>query len=92
MIVRILGEGQFTLPDDRIDVLNGHDTRLTAALDTGDVDAFHAALDAMLAEVRADGARLPDEELVESDVILPSSDATVDEVRDMLADDGLVPG
>ena len=46
----------------------------------------------MLAKVRSDGEELADEELVESDVILPSSDATVEDVRAMLKSDGLIPG
>jgi hypothetical protein len=92
MIVRILGEGQYTVPDSHLDSLNGHDGELTAALDAGDEPAFRTALAAMLDEVRAAGERLPDEELVTSDVIPPGSAATVDEVRGMLADDGLIPG
>ncbi|HEY5031457.1 MAG TPA: hypothetical protein VIJ54_03195 [Actinomycetes bacterium] len=92
MIVRIMGEGQYTVPDSHVDSLNGHDGRLTAALDAGDEPAFRAALAAMLAEVEAAGEPLPDEELVESDVILPGPLATLDEVRELLSDDGLIPG
>ena len=92
MIVRILGEGQYTVPDARLDALNVHDDALAAAVAAGDSMAFHAALDALLAEVRSAGESLPDAELVPSDVILPSSSATIDEVREMSSDDGLVPG
>jgi hypothetical protein len=92
MIVRILGEGQFTVPDAHLDSLNAHDAQLTAALERDDAEAFHAALDEMLAEVRSSGDRLLDEELLPSDVILPSPDASLDEVRELVASDGLVPG
>ena len=29
---------------------------------------------------------------MDSDLILPPSDATIDEVRELLSDDGLIPG
>jgi hypothetical protein len=92
MIVRIMGEGQYVVPDGAVEALNAHDGQLTAALDAGDEGAFRAALKAMLAEVKDAGEPLADEELVESDVILPGPLATLDEVRDLLSDDGLIPG
>jgi hypothetical protein len=92
MIVRILGEGQYTVPDSHVGALNVHDEALGAAVAAGDEAAFQAALAALLAEVRSAGELLPDEELVPSDVILPSSSATIDEVRALSADDGLIPG
>ena len=45
-----------------------------------------------LAEVRGRGAPLPDDALEPSDLILPSPDATLEEVRELLSDDGLIPG
>ena len=90
MIVRISGEGQYRLDDATIDELNELDAAVEAALD--DQEEFDVALAAMLAKVRSDGEELADEELVESDVILPSSDATVEDVRAMLKSDGLIPG
>ncbi len=90
MIVRISGEGQYRLDDATIDELNELDAAIEAALD--DEEAFGVALTAMLAKVREAGDELADEELVESDVILPPSDATADDVRAMLKSDGLIPG
>ncbi len=92
MIVRILGEGQYTVPDSRIEALNVHDDALGAAVAAGDEAAFQAALDALLAEVRSSGQMLPDEELVPSDVILPSSSATIEEVSELSEEGGLIPG
>ena len=48
---------------------------------------MHALLDA----VRQQGDRLEDDSLEESDLILPPSDATLEEVRALLTDEGLVP-
>ena len=35
---------------------------------------------------------LPAESLEDSDLILPPSDATLEEVRELLSDEGLIPG
>lgn len=92
MIVRILGEGQRKLPDSELDRLNELDAAVEAAVEAGDEAAFGPALQALLEEVRSTGAPLPDDSLEDSDLILPMSDATIDEVRKMLNDDGLIPG
>ncbi len=89
MIVRIMGEGQYELSDEALDRLNELDDALEAALD--DETGFPAALAAILDSVRAVGTRVPDEELVESSVILPAAEATAEEVRAMLTDEGLIP-
>lgn len=92
MIVRILGEGQYDVPDDLADSLNQHDAALEAAVEAGDQAAFGSALSALLGAVRMSGTLHAVESLDESDAILPPGDATIDEVRAMLADDGLIPG
>ena len=94
MIVRILGEGQWNVADDRLDPLNALDAEVESAVEAGDQDRFAAGLTALLDAVRTAGTPLPDESLVDSDLILPPSDATIDEVRALLSDtdDGLIPG
>ena len=61
-------------------------------METGDTAIFSSRLDALLTAVRAAGSPLPDESLADSDLILPPSDATIEEVRELLGDDGLIPG
>lgn len=92
MIVRILGEGQFLVPDDALDELNALDAALETSLDGTDEAAFRAALDALLGRVRELGSAVDAQILVESDVVLPPSDAEEEEVRDMLTAEGLIPG
>lgn len=92
MIVRILGEGQWQLGEERLEHLNALDHELTAAVERGDEAAFRDALSALLDRVREDGEPVPDDELHSSELMLPPSDATVDDVRAMLGADGLVPG
>jgi hypothetical protein len=92
VIVRILGEGQLDVPDDQLDALNALDSAVEDAVNEGDEGAFSAALGALLDGVRGSGTPLADDSLEDSDLILPPADATIDEVRDLLSDDGLIPG
>lgn len=93
MIIRIMGgEGQFDVPDSASPVLNALDDRVEAAVDARDHAAFAAAFAELLDAVRREGSALPDEVLVDSDLVLPPPDAGVDEVADLLGDEGLIPG
>jgi hypothetical protein len=92
VIIRILGEGQYDVADHALDRLNELDSTLETAVETGDEAAFAAALTELLDGVRTAGVAHPDDSLDESDLILPPADATIDQVREMLNDDGLIPG
>jgi hypothetical protein len=92
MIVRILGEGQWHVSDDQLPALNELDSAVEAAVDGEDRETFVASLAELLDAVRSGGVPLPDESLEDSDLILPPSDATLEEVRELLNDDGLIPG
>lgn len=89
-----MGEGQRELPDGALDELNRLDVVAEAAVESGDENAFTAALGDLLAAVRRLGAALPVDTLVASDLVLPPGDATVEEVRHLFTGeaDGLVPG
>ena len=92
MIVRILGEGQLEVADDQLDTLNQLDGQVEAAVESGDETVFSAALAALLDGVRSAGTPVAPDFLDDSDLILPPADATIDEVRELLSDDGLIPG
>jgi hypothetical protein len=92
MIVRILGEGQYTLADHHLDELNRLDARLQDAVDTGDDDAFTTTLRALLDAVRRLGTPLPAESLLPSELVLPDEDMPLAQVSALLGDEGLIPG
>lgn len=91
MIVRILGEGQFRVDDETAAKLTVLDKDLDASVAAGDEPAFAAALGVAMTIVRAVGTPVADDEFVTADYILPFSDATIAEVRKLLAD-GALPG
>jgi hypothetical protein len=92
MIVRILGEGQFEVDDSATAELNALDANLERAVNAGDDAAFRPALAALLDRVRSLGTPLAADTIKPSDLIVPNSDADVAGVRDLLTNDGLIPG
>jgi hypothetical protein len=91
VIVRISGEGQYRLPDGDAARLNELDNRAVSAVESGDETGFQELFDQMLALVSSDGQELPEDELVESDVILPPRDISFDEARGEFTGEGLIP-
>jgi hypothetical protein len=92
VIIRILGEGQLDVDDSLAGELNELDAKLEAAVSSGNEASFRPVLAQMLARVRAAGTPVPVDSLEASDVILPYSDASMDDVRGLLSEDGLIPG
>ncbi|MGH9189263.1 MAG: PspA-associated protein PspAA [Acidimicrobiales bacterium] len=92
MIVRILGEGQFDVPDASIESLNPIDEALVTAIESGDQEAFAAALAQLLDGVHSAGKPSPLDSLEPSDLVLPGADSTLEDVKDLLGDEGLIPG
>ncbi len=92
MIIRIMGEGQLRVDDANVDALNKLDASLEAAVEKRDEAGFAVALQALLAKAREVGTALPADAIEPSDLILPRDGATLDEVRELLGDGGLIPG
>jgi hypothetical protein len=91
VIVRISGEGQFRLPDENAARLNELDNEAVAAAEAGDEQRFNDVFGQMLALIASDGEALPDDELVESDVILPPRDIDFAEAQGEFTGEGLIP-
>ncbi|MFJ1972512.1 hypothetical protein ACIO93_27955 [Streptomyces sp. NPDC087903] len=92
MIMRILGEGQYEIAEEHLDRLNELDAPLQSAADVGDEKVFASALSALLDAVRSLGTPLPDERITPSDLVLPDADTSLTQVRELLSDEGLIPG
>ncbi|WP_375433389.1 hypothetical protein [uncultured Friedmanniella sp.] len=94
MIVRILNEGQWRVDDGALPDLNRLDDAVEDAVSTDDETELTTALLALLHAVRSVGTPVPDDELSDSDLILPGGDSTLEEIRELLStsDEGLIPG
>jgi hypothetical protein len=91
VIVRIAGEGQYKLPDEDAARLNELDNEAVAAAAAGDEDGFTDLWNQMLELVARDGEAVPDDELIESDVILPPRDISFEEAVGEFTGEGLIP-
>lgn len=92
MIVRILDEGQYRLDSRYLDRLNEIDNMLVAVV-AGEGDAsFNDLFRQMLDLVRDHGQPLADDELVSSDVVLPSPAMQLNELKALFTGEGMVPG
>jgi hypothetical protein len=94
MIVRILNEGQWHLTDEAVRGLNSFDDAVEQAVTAGDQDQLTNALRTLLDRIRTTGTQVPDEELQDSDLILPAEDSTLEDVQQLLSEseEGLIPG
>lgn len=92
MIVRIMGEGQFRIPGAVLDEMNDVDNAIVEAIAKGEEQQFATLMEQLHTLVLTKGKPLPIEEIVESDLILPPSDSSIDEVRELFSGDGMIPG
>ena len=80
MIVRLMGEAQYRIDEALFSRLSEIDNDATAAAEASDEQALDRALDEMYGLVRLSGERLPDDELTASDILIPPSDLTLEEI------------
>jgi hypothetical protein len=91
VIVRISNEGQYRLDDShhaRLDELDDAVVGTVAALDEA---GFYARFEELLRFVRTEGRRHEDDDLVESDFILPPADTSFAEAGEDFTGEGLIP-
>jgi hypothetical protein len=91
VIIRILGQGQYDVPDDTLAELNVLDDALIEAVDSGDADKFSVALGELLERVQAVASPHAPDALDTSDLILPGPDSSLEEVQELLGSEGLIP-
>jgi hypothetical protein len=91
VIVRLMGDGQYRVDDSLHDRLNQIDEQATAAVESGDEDELHARLEELTRAVTESGERLDDDDLSPSDLMVPPSDLSLDEARELFSGEGLIP-
>jgi hypothetical protein len=91
VIVRLMGEGQYRIADELMQRLNKLDDQAQSAADAEDEPELDRVLDEMWQLVRAEGERLPDDDLSASDAAVPPSDLTLEETKRLFAEEGFIP-
>jgi hypothetical protein len=92
VIVRIATEDQYEVGDEHATRLNELDDAIVDAVSAGNEETYRRLFDEMLALVRDEGRVLGDDELEDSDVILPPPDLTLEEAGEEFTGEGLIPG
>jgi chromosome condensin MukBEF complex kleisin-like MukF subunit len=91
VIVRIMGEGQYRVDDDTARKLNDLDDQVASAVENGGDEQVRTLLQQLAQTVRDGGERLDDADLSTSDAIVPPEDLSLDELRELLEGEGLIP-
>jgi tetraacyldisaccharide-1-P 4'-kinase len=84
VIVRILGDRLYEVPEADLSEIEQLDEKLTTAMNAGDEPAFSDALSQLIAKVREACAPLGDDDDRKSDIVIPHDGSSLQEVRDML--------
>ena len=92
-IVRIMGHGQFRVDNKILKKLNEIDSSIVQLVsnDRSDDIEFRKRLIEFTDIVETNGERLDPTEIVQSDIILPSPDLSIEEAKRLFKGDGVVP-
>jgi hypothetical protein len=92
-IVRIMGQGQFRVDNKILRKLNEIDSSIVQLVsnDRSDDIEFRKRLIEFTDIVETNGERLDPTEIVQSDIILPSPDLSIEEAKRLFKGDGVVP-
>lgn len=92
-IVRIMGQGQFTVDNSTLKRLNEIDDSIVQLVsrDRSDDTEFRNRLTELTRIVESKGKPLDPKEIIQSDIILPSTDLSVDEAKKLFMGEGVIP-
>ena len=98
-IVRVAGHGQFKVNQSTIDKINEIDNEIVDMLKKDssnsngliDESQFRNKIEEMVSLITREGKPLDDKEIVQSDIIVPSADLSVEEAKNMFKGEGIIP-
>jgi hypothetical protein len=91
VIVRIATEDQYEVSQHDYETINDLDNAVVAAVEAGDEQAYVKAFAELIDFVRSHGTEIADDDLRESDVIIPPSDTSLEEARAEFTGEGIIP-
>jgi len=91
VIVRIATEAQYEISQEDYDSLNELDNRVVQAVEAGDEATFKQTFAELIERVRSTGTEVGDDDLRESNVILPPSDISLEEAKKDFSGEGVIP-
>jgi hypothetical protein len=92
MIIRIMGEGQYRVSSALLDDLNLIDDRIVEDVAKEDEASYKKDLSRLIQAIKEKGEPISAEEILESDVIVPPEDLTLEEAEKVFRGSGLIEG
>ena len=92
-IVRIMGQGQFTVDSKILKKLNEIDNSIVQLVsnERSNDTEFRRRLTELTDIVTKNGKPLHPKEIIQSDIILPSTDLSIDEAKNLFKSEGVIP-
>jgi len=90
MIIRIMGEGQYSVSDNLLNELNAIDNRIVEHVNRCDEATYRKELANLVATVRSKGEKVNAEEIVSSDLIVPPEDLSLEEAKEIFCGQGII--
>jgi hypothetical protein len=87
VIVRILGEGRYEVPEADLPAIEQLDAELVDAIERGDEASFSGTLADLIGEVRHTGTLIAADDLRTSELAVPHERSTLGEVKELLAEE-----
>jgi len=84
-----MGEGQYRAPEALCDELNEIDNRIVALVTEGKNEEFRTELAKLISRIKEKGEAIGAEEIMESDIIVPPEDLSLEEARDIFKGSGI---
>jgi hypothetical protein len=93
-IIRVLGQGQFSVDSETLRKLNSIDNSIVRKLETENLtdEEFKLKMEQLGEIVTKKGKLLDPKVIVSSDIILPGSDLTIEEASKFFHGEGIIPG
>lgn len=89
MIIRIMGLGQYQVKSALFDKLNRIDNKIVEHVQNGNEPGYKKGLDELIKTILKEGQMLDSKEIVESDIIVPPADMTLEEARQVFKGTGI---
>jgi hypothetical protein len=88
-----MGQGQFTVDNTTLKRLNEIDDSIVQLVSTerSDDNEFRKRLTELTSVVESKGHPLDPKEIIQSDIILPSTDLSIDEAKRLFKGEGVIP-
>lgn len=97
VIARIVGHGQFQINKDTLDKINKIDNLVVGIVEKNDSDKknqgreLREKLNEIMGLIKAEGKRLEDKEIIQSTVVIPSPDISLEEAKKIFVGEGILP-